>query len=96
LAEFAAPLDSLWGVAAHDKLGNSHSPLFSQSGRLGGKSTGVLSGPVPGGLALCHDTSHIQHLSAIRANSTPSCSRLPWPDNSGPPPAWFTFWFTPR
>jgi hypothetical protein len=55
LAEFAAPLDSLWGVAAHDKLGNSHGPLFSQSGRLGGKSTGVLPGP-----GLCHDTGHIQ------------------------------------
>jgi hypothetical protein len=54
LAEFAAPLDSLWGVAAHDKLGNSHGPLFSQSGRLGGKSTGVLPGPVPGGPCHAH------------------------------------------
>jgi hypothetical protein len=46
LVVFAAPLDSLWSVAAHDKLENSHSQLFSQSGRLGGKSTGVLLGPV--------------------------------------------------
>jgi hypothetical protein len=46
LVVFAAPLDSLGSVAAHDKLGNSHSPLFSQSGMLGGKSTRVLPGPV--------------------------------------------------
>ena len=49
LAGFAAPFDSYLGVAVHDKLGNSHSLLYSQSGRFGGKSTGVL----PGGPGLC-------------------------------------------
>ena len=44
LADFAAPLDSFLSVAAHDKLGNSHSLLYSQVGRFGGKSTGVLPG----------------------------------------------------
>ena len=34
LAGFAAPFDSYLGVAVHDKLGNSHSLLYSQSGRL--------------------------------------------------------------
>ena len=44
LADFAAPFDSLLSSATHDKLGESHSLLYSQVGRFGGKSTGVLSG----------------------------------------------------
>lgn len=44
LAGFAAPFDSFLSIAAHDKLGNSHSLLYSQIGRFGGKSTGVLPG----------------------------------------------------
>jgi hypothetical protein len=44
LAGFAAPFDSYLGVAVHDQqLGNCHSLLYSQSGRFGGKSTGVLA-----------------------------------------------------
>ena len=42
LAGFAAAFDSCLGVVVHDKLGNSHSLLYSQYGRFGGKSTGVL------------------------------------------------------
>jgi hypothetical protein len=34
LADFAAPIDSFLSVAAHDKLGNSHSLLYSQVGRV--------------------------------------------------------------
>jgi hypothetical protein len=63
LAGFAAPLDSFLSVAAHAKLGNSHSLLYSQVGRFGGKSTGVL----PGGLGLCHDAGRIQHFPAANA-----------------------------
>jgi hypothetical protein len=53
LAGFAAPFDSYLGVAVHDKLGNSHSLLYRQVGRFGGKSTEVL----PGGIGLCHDVA---------------------------------------
>ena len=42
LADFATPLDSFLSVAAHENLGESHSLLYSQVGRFGGKSTGVL------------------------------------------------------
>jgi hypothetical protein len=62
LAGFAAPFDSYLGVAVHDQFGNCHSLLYSQSGRFGGKSTGVL--PRPG---LCHDAGHIQHFPAAHA-----------------------------
>ena len=64
LAGFAAPFDSYLGVAVHDKLGNSHSLLYSQSGRFGGKSTGVLPGLGPG---LCHDVVHIQRFPTAHA-----------------------------
>jgi hypothetical protein len=67
LAGFAAPFDSYLGVAVHDKLGNSHSLLYSQSGRFGGKSTGVLpEGPGPG---LCHEAGHIQPFPTARRTS---------------------------
>ena len=67
LAGFAAPFDSYLGVAVHDKLGNSHSLLYSQSGRFGGKSTGVL----PGGPGLCHDTGHIHpHRATLELSAT--------------------------
>jgi hypothetical protein len=38
LADFAAPFDSFLSVAAHDKLGNSHSLLYSHVERFGAKT----------------------------------------------------------
>jgi len=60
LAGFSAPFNSLWSV--HGKLRNSHSLLYRQFGRFGGKSTGVLPGP-----GLCHEAGHIQPFPTAHA-----------------------------
>ena len=81
LADFAAPLDSFLSVAAHDKLGESHSLLYSQVGRFGGKSTGVLPGLArPGigpGPGLRHDArSHSTFPSGPRRTEHRNKSEL--------------------
>jgi len=72
LADFAAPFDSFLSVAAHDKLGNSHSLLYSQVERFGGKSTGVL----PGGQASESD-SPPRRAAGVKAGRVGGTDRAP-------------------